>query len=193
MDKSKTPKTLVEAVRYYADPDRCLSVMVETRWPKGVECPTCGRTYDWYKPVLTKLEQSNPGAVKVVLKDWPWNAKCNFNIPTEMHPGACEAAAAARMARDRGKYDEMETWLYGNTTASAQGVIDAAKRILGVTDFAKEYAAKLPDIRRDAADGGALKIDGTPTLFINGVRVGGRVLMPAQLFELAITLELNKK
>jgi transposase-like protein len=47
MDKtpaaSKTPKTLVEAVRYYSDHDRCLAVMVEVRWPNGVECPTCGR------------------------------------------------------------------------------------------------------------------------------------------------------
>ncbi len=159
------------------------------------QCGACAQTHEWYKPVLAKFQQSHAGLVKLVLKDWPWNSKCNFNIPQEMHPGACEAAAAARMARDRGpaKYDEMETWLYGNTTASPQVIIDAARRILGVTDFAKEYAAKLPDIRRDAADGGALKIDGTPTLFINGVRVGGRGLMPAQLFELAITLELNKK
>lgn len=157
------------------------------------QCGACAQTHAWYKPVLDKFQQSHPGMVKFVLKDWPWNSKCNFNIPQEMHPGACEAAAAARMARDRGKYDEMETWLYGNTTASPQAVMDAARRILGVTDFAKEYAAKLPEIRRDAADGGALKIDGTPTLFINGVRIGGRGLMSAQLFELAITLELNKK
>src|SRR6266446_164949 len=37
-----SPKTLVEAVRYYADLDHCQAVMVATRWPKGVTCPTCG-------------------------------------------------------------------------------------------------------------------------------------------------------
>jgi transposase-like protein len=41
--KSMTgPKTLTEAIRYYADPDVCLAAMVEARWPNGVTCPTCG-------------------------------------------------------------------------------------------------------------------------------------------------------
>ena len=40
--KARSPKTLVEAIRYYADLDRCQAVMVETRWPNGVTCPTCG-------------------------------------------------------------------------------------------------------------------------------------------------------
>ncbi len=38
------PKTLMEAVRYFADADRTLATMVELRWPEGVHCPTCGRT-----------------------------------------------------------------------------------------------------------------------------------------------------
>ena len=37
------PKTLVEAIRYFADPDVTLTTMVELRWPHGVHCPTCGR------------------------------------------------------------------------------------------------------------------------------------------------------
>jgi transposase-like protein len=37
------PKTLMQAIRYYSNPDRCLEVMVEVRWPKGVTCPTCGK------------------------------------------------------------------------------------------------------------------------------------------------------
>src|SRR5262245_24826797 len=36
------PKTLVEAVRFYADLDHCQTVMIEARWPNGVTCPTCG-------------------------------------------------------------------------------------------------------------------------------------------------------
>jgi transposase-like protein len=36
-------KTLVEAVRYFSDPDVCLAYLVEQRWPDGkVTCPTCG-------------------------------------------------------------------------------------------------------------------------------------------------------
>ncbi len=36
-----SPKTLIDAIRYYADPDHCQAVMIEARWPKGVTCPTC--------------------------------------------------------------------------------------------------------------------------------------------------------
>jgi hypothetical protein len=38
------PKTLVEAIRYFADPDLTHNLMVGLRWPNGVHCPTCGRT-----------------------------------------------------------------------------------------------------------------------------------------------------
>jgi protein-disulfide isomerase len=59
-----------------------------------------------------------------------------------------------------------------------------------VTDFDREYAEKLPDIRRDIADGGVLGINSTPTYFINGVRLPSG-MMPLQYFELAINLELQ--
>ena len=36
------PRTLLEAIRYYADPDLALATMVRQRWPNGVTCPTCG-------------------------------------------------------------------------------------------------------------------------------------------------------
>ena len=38
----KQPKTLIEAIRYFSDPDTCLDYMVQSRWPNGVTCPTCG-------------------------------------------------------------------------------------------------------------------------------------------------------
>src|SRR5687767_3465933 len=41
---AQEPRTLLEAVRYFADPDVTLRHMVELRWPSGVSCPTCGRT-----------------------------------------------------------------------------------------------------------------------------------------------------
>lgn len=38
------PKTLQEAILYFADADNCLDYLIVRRWPKGVSCPTCGRT-----------------------------------------------------------------------------------------------------------------------------------------------------
>jgi len=40
---SAKPKTLQQAIIYFADPDNCHKFMVARRWPNGVECPTCGR------------------------------------------------------------------------------------------------------------------------------------------------------
>ena len=36
------PKTLIEAVRYFSNPDNCREYLVARRWPNGVACPTCG-------------------------------------------------------------------------------------------------------------------------------------------------------
>ena len=38
------PKTLLEAVKYFADSDNCREYLVARRWPNGVTCPTCGST-----------------------------------------------------------------------------------------------------------------------------------------------------
>src|SRR5438552_3099713 len=37
------PKTLMDAVKFFADPDRALAFMADLRWPDGcVKCPHCG-------------------------------------------------------------------------------------------------------------------------------------------------------
>jgi transposase-like protein len=38
----REPKTLQQAIVYFADPDNCISYLVERRWPEGVTCPNCG-------------------------------------------------------------------------------------------------------------------------------------------------------
>jgi transposase-like protein len=38
------PNTLQAAIVHFADADNCLQFMIARRWPKGVSCPTCGRT-----------------------------------------------------------------------------------------------------------------------------------------------------
>jgi len=36
------PKTLQDAILFFADADNCQAYLVARRWPKGVICPTCG-------------------------------------------------------------------------------------------------------------------------------------------------------
>jgi transposase-like protein len=42
MGNEAEPKTLQQAIVYFANPDNCLSYLVERRWPEGVICPNCG-------------------------------------------------------------------------------------------------------------------------------------------------------
>jgi uncharacterized membrane protein/protein-disulfide isomerase len=157
-------------------------------------CPTCKVMYYTLKPILEKYQRTNAGAIKYVVKDFPLNSGCNAAIAQTKpgHEASCAAAVAARMARAAGKADAMEQWLWENqeklTTASVKA---AVSRVLGPTDFDGQLAALLPDIRRDAAEGAALKLTATPTFYFNGVPVVGQY--PANLIDAGIEHELTKR
>jgi transposase-like protein len=42
MSNAAVPATLQDAIRYFADLDRCTEILAASRWPDGVKCPTCG-------------------------------------------------------------------------------------------------------------------------------------------------------
>jgi transposase-like protein len=42
--KGAEPRTLVEAIRYFADPDAALEFVAQLRWPDGAVCPVCEST-----------------------------------------------------------------------------------------------------------------------------------------------------
>ena len=51
----ETPKTLLEAARYFADIEVCEDYMREIRWPKGVPvCPDCSATGDRIGEITTR-------------------------------------------------------------------------------------------------------------------------------------------
>ncbi len=158
------------------------------------ECTTCRSAETFYAPIIDRINAAQPGAVKVVFKDWVWNTKCNAHTSGTIpgHEASCEAAVAARVARDKGKYDEMKAWLFANQGVTPEALRAEATRRLGIQDFDREYAIKMKDIQQDIADGAALQIAGTPTYFINGVRIPSARLIAAEYFELAIELELKR-
>lgn len=156
------------------------------------QCPACRDAHLMYTPIITALQATHPGAIKFVTLDYPLDSECNFNVGRVIHPGACEAAAAVRMARPLGKGPEVEEWLYSNQGAMTPETVQAAAlRIAGITDFSARYAAVLRDVQIDIAAGGALRVMSTPTYFINGVRIAGQ-LIPAEWFQKAVELELAK-
>ena len=44
------PKTLQQAIVYFADQMNCINYMVARRWPNGVTCPTCGSSKVHFQP-----------------------------------------------------------------------------------------------------------------------------------------------
>ena len=147
-------------------------------------CPACKGYQQAYQPIFDKYEQSNPGEVKLVTKDWPWNTNCNTNVMQTFlgHEESCNAAVAVRLARDHGKGEDMITWLFANQErlgelgrtrpADAEKEIRAkASELSGVADFAHEYSVRMNGIASDVATGKILNVNSTPTYFINGVRV----------------------
>jgi uncharacterized membrane protein len=154
------------------------------------QCPGCGQTYRDYKPVLAKWNTQAPGKVKFMSKDYPLERECNAFVNQDLHSGACEAAVAVRLAREKGKAEAMEDWLYANQPAmNPDTVKKAAASVAGITDFDARYAATLALVKADVAQGGQLKVPGTPTFFMNGMQLPG---LRAEFFDAAIAWELKR-
>src|SRR5579871_2922354 len=171
-------------------------------------CPSCKFWHQTYKPLLDRYQKEHPGEIKYVVKDYLWNSRCNSFLQQSIsgHEGSCEAAVAVRIARDKGKGDEMIDWLFANQQRLVQMGISSpdpkspsnpasmeikreATTMLGISmdEFDREYPQRVNDIRRDESDGAAVGVNGTPTYFVNGVRAeanGGA--LPIQYFEMAL-------
>jgi protein-disulfide isomerase len=155
------------------------------------QCPSCAAAYFRHKSVLEKYQKAYPGAVKFVSVDFPLAPECNPGVSSVVHPAACAGAVAVRLARARGKGEAMEEWLYSHQQGlTPEDVRRASERIAGVTDFDRQYERELRLVKKDAELGNRLRVEGTPTFFINGVRIDGG-LRPEYL-DAAIEHELKK-
>ena len=140
--------------------------------------------------MFAKWQKQAPGKVKYVTRDYPLDPQCNQFAPQDMHPAACEAAVAVRLAREKGKAEAMEEWMFANQPAlTPEGVKAAAQSVGGVTDFDARFAATLELVKGDIAQGGQLKVTGTPTFFMNGMRLPG---LRAEFLDAAIAWELRR-
>ena len=155
------------------------------------QCPACGQSYLQYKPIFAKFEAERPGAVRLVMKDYPLNRDCNDAMGQTIHPAACDAAVAVRLAQAHNKTEAMEEWLYSHQPAMTPPSVRQAARDIGqITDFDAKYQSVLSLVKGDVALGRQLGIKSTPTFFINGVKVEGA--LPPQYFDQAIAFELQR-
>jgi len=134
-------------------------------------------------PVLEQVLEKYPEAVKVVFK----------NFPLRNHKFAMKAAVAALAAESQGKFWEFHDLLFKNYNQLNDQKIQEIAVAVGLNQ--EEYEKKKNDpaierrVRQDLADGQRAGVRGTPTVFINGMRLKDRSL---QGFQAAIDKQLEK-
>lgn len=186
-----------EFERWYASQPR-MSLVVPTEGAKVLvikfndyQCPPCRQSFMEYKSIWSKWEASNPGEVKLVLKDFPLDSECNNNVTQSLHPSGCEAAVAARLSRERNRISQFEDWVFTNQpTLTPEAVQRAAKDVGDVPNFEARYQTVLEQVKADIAYGRTLGVRSTPTFFINGVKIEGA--LPVVYFDQAIAYELAR-
>lgn len=152
------------------------------------QCPPCGQTFREYKPILAKLQQQHPGKIAFVTRDFPLDPECNSLGGG--HQAACEAAVAVRLAREKGKADAMEDWLFANQPSLTPDVVKkGVATVAGVTDFDARYPKTLELVRGDIGQGLQLGVKGTPTFFMNGLQMPN---LRGEFFEAAVQWELRR-
>ena len=140
------------------------------------ECPFCAQI----EPVLRALRRSLPNSLLFAFRHFPL---------AEAHPHSFHAAEAAEAAGAQGKFWQMHDCLFANQEAlEDDDLIDYAAAVgcnldQFIGDMAESrYAAR---VREDFLSGVRSGVNGTPTLFINGMRYDG----PRDLDSLLVAVE----
>jgi protein-disulfide isomerase len=128
------------------------------------ECPHCGQAH--YQ--LQELEKALGESMRLVFREFPL---------TIVHPHAAQAAEAAESAGAQRKFWSMHDMLFENQDAlEEEDLLQYAAAIdLDVEQFARDLSRErfAPRVREHFMGGVRSGVNGTPTLFINGVRHDG--------------------
>lgn len=126
------------------------------------QCSACSATH----PVLKKVIAEYGDKVRLVVRDFPLES---------IHENAFRAALAANAARHQGKFFEYIDVLYRNQDNLDAASLNRYAAELGLNlkqfelDLSSEKTAE--EVRKDMADGLKYGARGTPTIFINGVKI----------------------
>lgn len=128
------------------------------------ECPYCKEA----NPALHQILEENKGQVRLVFK----------HFPLPFHKRADNAAGAAVIAHRQGKFWELHDLLFSNqgalTDADLQKYIEAVGISgLDVNKKMQEDPSVAEAINTDMVMGVEAGVNGTPTMFINGIKVMG--------------------
>jgi protein-disulfide isomerase len=158
---------LTNGARLTKGPETAQVTLVEF---SDLQCPACKAI----QPLVQEVSKQYPDKVRVVYRHFPL---------TQVHPYATLAAQASEVAAEQGKFWEMHDKLFA--TQSDWAELDSEEK---ATEKFAEYAQELQidkatflariqasEVKQRVADDAALaaelKLNSTPTLFVNGKKV----------------------
>ena len=145
-------------------------------------CPFCATASRYIK----LAESGTHDTARFVFRHYPLDKSCNRRLRSDVHPGACLLAEGAACAFEQNRF-----WEYHDIAFETKGSISRSV----VMDIASKIGLNLGEFKSCLDSGRGLKVvnediqaaynadvKGTPTLFINGRRLGG-VPKPWMLIE----------
>jgi protein-disulfide isomerase len=175
------PEPPVQVISVDDDPSRGeknapVTVVVFTDF----QCPSCAAMH----PVIDEALKSYGNRVRLVIRDYPLG----------IHAQARKAAEAANAANAQGKYFEYIGLLFKNQSALDAASLKKYAADLGLDrakfDAALDSGQYAAEVNSDVVDGDAYGVDGTPTIFINGVRLRN---LTAEGFRTAVDRALSSR
>jgi protein-disulfide isomerase len=143
------------------------------------QCPYCRLAAVTLHSVLARY----PDKVRVVFRNFPLDASCNREMQRPLHQHACDAARVAWCAHQQGKFEPVYEELFEHQTSLGPGKSFELARGAGADPSKLEACVASSEastaIVRDVEEGIMLKIESTPTLFVNGHRVQGALPLDA--------------
>lgn len=144
------------------------------------ECPYCSQA----REILDELKQAYGNQLKIVYRDFP----------LAQHANARPAAAAAHCAYEQGKFWPYHDQLFEHATTLGKDELRAyAKKVsVDLDKFESCLSSERPEaaILVDESAAQELGVEGTPAIFINGVKLIG--LLPIPLMKSIIDRELER-
>jgi uncharacterized membrane protein/protein-disulfide isomerase len=154
------------------------------------QCPSCRQAYILYNDIIAKYEAAYPGVFRYESRDFPLEIECGAG---GVHGAACEAAVAVRLAKEKNLDKQLEATLFDRQSMSMtrDDVKAVLREVTKISDseFDSRYPKMLEAVKQDVQLGQKVGVTGTPTFFINGIKLGG--FRPAA-FDAVIAYELKK-
>jgi protein-disulfide isomerase len=136
------------------------------------QCPICAIVVPEFRRIVERYQKAGYPQVELVIRDFPLDPSCNKAVAVNMHPVACQAAAAVRLieraAGERAAALARRT-LYSKRGELTDAVIAACLEQSGLLHrFQTEKSSEMAGVIRDAEAGARLGVHGTPTVFVDG-------------------------